>query len=126
MNELLNTELINQSDFIFVKSGNCYIIEKDSYNILYPFVALTEIDVHHFILSKYHTTIINPKGEVIMQNFESKGKQTYDLTNVHELLTEVETAYTTKEQLLADIDIALAEGNRDLFIELTNQLKEVS
>lgn len=126
MNELLNQDIINESDFIFIKSGNVYIIEKDRYNALYPFVALTEIDIHHFILSKYHTTIINPKGEVIMQNFESKEKKTYDLTNVHELLTEVETAYITKEKLLEDIDKALSEGDRVTFMLLTEQLKMVS
>lgn len=61
-----------------------------------------------------------------MQNFESKEKKTYDLTNVHELLTEVETAYTTKEKLLEDIDKALSEGDRVTFMLLTEQLKMVS
>lgn len=123
MNETRHEEAFS---FIKTSNPNIYVIEKDRYNALFPLLFLTEADVMLFMQSGHKTVIKNERGEVIMQNFESKGKQTYDLTNVHELLTEVETAYTTKEQLLADIDIALAEGNRDLFIELTNQLKEVS
>jgi uncharacterized protein YpiB (UPF0302 family) len=81
--------------------------------------------------SPYKTIVRTTEGDIIMKNFDVGGedkveKKTIDLTGVHELLSEIETTYNSKQKLLEDIDKALAEGNKELFIELTNQLKEVS
>src|SRR5206468_5197806 len=105
MNDLYNT--IKEAEFVFIKSGNCFIIDKDSYNALYPFVALAERDIKMFLLSNYKTIVINMKGEVIMKNFGGDiGKKTYDLTSVKQVLSEVEESYNSKQKLLEDIDKA--------------------
>lgn len=118
--------ILNEAEFSFIKNGNVFIIEKDRYNTLYPFVALGEFEVDMFLRSPYKTIVRDTEGEIIMANFGDIGKKDYDLTGVHALLSEVEEDYNAKEKLLVDIDKALAEGNKELFLELTNQLKEVS
>jgi hypothetical protein len=130
MNELIN--VLNQSEFSFVKIGtDVYAIEKDTHFVLYPLVAITQELVDEFMKSPYKTIVRTTEGDIIMKNFDVGGedkveKKTIDLTGVHELLSEIETTYNSKQKLLEDIDKALAEGNKELFIELTNQLKEVS
>jgi hypothetical protein len=130
MNELIN--VLNQSEFSFVKGGiDVYFIEKDKYNVLFPLVAISQDLLDEFIKSPYKTIVRTTEGDIIMKNFDVGGedkveKKTIDLTSVHDLLSEVETTFNSKQKLLDDIDKALAEGNKELFIELTNQLKEVS
>jgi hypothetical protein len=117
--------MMESADFVFIKSGNVYVIEKDRFGILFFAYAITEEDVEYFLRSNYKTKIVNMRGDVIMKNFSDKEKK-YDLTNVHNLLSEVEEGYNAKQKLLEDIDNALAEGNREEFLRLTNQLNEVS
>lgn len=128
MNNIIN--VLNEAEFSFVQGGNdVYFVEKDSYLVLYRFIAIDKDMVDEFLKSPYKVIVRNAEGEVVMKNFEvggEKEKKTIDLTSVHELLLEVETTYNSKQQLLENIDKALAEGNKELFIELTNQLKEVS
>lgn len=119
--------ILNEAEFSFIQNGNVFFVEKDKHNVLYNFVALTEIDVLMFLNSRYKTIVRNMRGEVTMKNFNGDvEKKTYDLTGVHQLLSEVEESYSTKEKLLEDIDKALLEGNKEEFVRLTNQLKEVS
>lgn len=128
MNDIIN--VLNEAEFSFIKGGrDIYFIEKDVYLVLYPFISIDQGMIDEFIKSPYKTIIRDSRGEIIMKNFDvggGKDKKTLDLTTVHELLLEVETVYNSKQKLLEDIDKALSDGNRKLFIELTNQLKEVS
>ena len=43
---------------------------------------------------------------------------------VHQALTEIQTS-VLKQEILAQIDQALETGNQELFIKLTEQLKEL-
>ena len=56
-----------------------------------------------------------------MQNFKN-----LDLKAVQEFLTEVEDVDTKKQQLLANIDKALDEGDKTLFLALTEELKQLN
>jgi hypothetical protein len=117
----MNNTINYEADFRFVNSGNVYIIEKDRYGIFRHFVAVDELTVQTCLMSEYKTQIINGKGEVIVQNFKN-----LDLKAVQELLTEVEGIDTKKQQLLANIDKALDEGNKVLFLALTEELKQLN
>jgi hypothetical protein len=117
MNDTINYE----ADFRFVNSGNVYIIEKDRYGIFRHFVAVDELTVQTCLMSEYKTQIINGKGEVIVQNFKN-----LDLKAVQEFLKEVEGVDTKKQQLLSDIDKALDEGDKTLFLALTEELKQLN
>lgn len=105
---------IQESEFAFIKNGNVYFIEKDKYNCLFPFIALDEGLVNDFIKSTHKTIIFNTEGVIIMKNFGN-----YDLKGAQELLSEVEKSYDEKLEL---IDKALAEGDKDTFIQLTTEL----
>ena len=43
---------------------------------------------------------------------------------MHEALVEIQTS-ALKQEILKQIDIALEKGNQELFISLTEQLKEL-
>jgi hypothetical protein len=132
MNEIIN--VLNESEFSFIKGGlDVYFIEKDRHNVLFPLIAISKDLLDEFLKSPYKTIVRDTEGEIIMKNFDVGGGDTVekktltqDLTTVHELLSEVEATYNSKQKLLEDIDKALVEGNKELFIELTNQLREVS
>jgi hypothetical protein len=117
----MNNTINYEADFRFVNSGNVYIIEKDRYGIFRHFVAVDELTVQTCLMSEYKTQIINGRGEVIVQNFKN-----LDLKAVQEFLTEVEDVDTKKQQLLANIDKALDEGDKTLFLALTEELKQLN
>lgn len=117
----MNNTINYEADFRFVNSGNVYIIEKDRYGIFRHFVAVDELTVQTCLMSEYKTQIINGRGEVIVQNFKN-----LDLKAVQEFLKEVEGVDTKKQQLLSDIDKALDEGDKVLFLALTEELKQLN
>jgi uncharacterized protein YpiB (UPF0302 family) len=108
----------HEADFVFIQGGsNVYFIEKDRYNWLDIFVAVDGFTLQSFIDSEYKTTVLNTRGEVIMQNFKN-----VDMKVVQELLSGVEKSYEERLQLLADIDKALDEGDKEKFMRLTELL----
>jgi hypothetical protein len=114
----MENTISHQADFIFVESGNVYIIEKDRRGMFRYFVAVDGMTAQLCLDSEFKTQIKNVRGEVIMQNF----KET-DMKVVQELLSGAEESYEKKLKILADIDNALDEGNRELFLALTEELK---
>jgi hypothetical protein len=106
-----------EADFVFIKNGGVYFIEKDRYGWLSLFVAVDENTVKDFLESGYKTTILNTKGEVIMQNFKG-----IDLKAVQELLSDIEKSYEEKLRILEEIDKALDEGDKETFMILTEKL----
>jgi hypothetical protein len=114
----MDNQIGNYADFVFIQSGNVFIIDKDRKGIFRHWVAIDELTAITCLESEYKTQIKNYKGEVIMQNFKN-----LDLKAVQELLTEVEGIDTKKQKLLADIDEALDKGDKVLFLALTEELK---
>jgi hypothetical protein len=109
---------MQDSDFVFIKaSHDVYLIDKDRYNFLFPFVAVDEVIVKDFMNTKFKVKVKNTEGEVIMKNFNEPNMKV-----VQDLLTDAELEYNNRLQLMADIDKALDEGNKELFMELTSKL----
>lgn len=105
-----------ESEFVFIKNGNVFMIDKDKYNWLNHVIVLDVYTVQGFLNSEYKTTVLDEKGEILAQNFKSKS---LNLDSIQELLEEIEQSYNQKLDL---IDNALAKGDKELFMMVTGEL----
>lgn len=110
-----------EADFVFIEGGHdLYIIHKDRYGWLDLCIAVDRGFVDSFLKSEYKTTILNSRGEIMMQNFKD-----VNMKVVQDLLSSAEKSYEERVELLAEIDNALDSGDKVLFLKLTEQLKQL-